>query len=209
RSALASLAVTADPLDAGNSVLAFTTRAEGATSGFGAYQGAKYLPSSSGRWDVGLSNGAALETRFYIDPEFATDGHAQSSGVWVQLQNADNSIGGGGWFAILEYVDADRAAALGATTADNTAFTGGFRVWLDDGPDEGGTYDGSGEWVAHVNYSGDGWVDLAIELTPGAGEIRFNVNGDTIYTATDGEAIWGADGVNVTKIDAVIVQNRN
>lgn len=209
RTALDSIALHADPVDANNAVLAFTTRESGATSGYGAYQGAKYVPSSDAQWGLPLRNGAALEARFYIDPEFAIDGHAQSSGLWVQLQNADNPIGGGGWFAILEYVDADRAAALGATATDDTAFTGGFRIWLDDGPDEGGGHDGSGDWVAYVNYSGEGWVDLAVALSPGSGEIQFNVNGETLYTATDGASVWGPEGFDLTRIETVIVQSHN
>jgi len=210
RAALASLAVVADPVDPGNDVLAFTTNGTGESSGFRAYQGAKYLPGSGERWDVALGNGAAVEARFYVDPEFANDdGKVQSSGLWVQLQNADNSIGGGGWFAILEYVDADGAATLGATATDDTAFTGGFRIWLDPGPNEQGGHDGAGDWVAYVNYAGTGWVDLGIELVPAAGEIQFSINGEAIHTATGGASVWGADGLNATKIDTVIVQSRN
>lgn len=209
RSALASLSVVADPADASNSVLAFTTNGAGQTSGSRAYQGAKYLPSSSERWAVDVGNGAAVEARFYIDPEFAGDGVAQTSGVWVQLQNADSSIGGSGWFAAFEYVDADRAATLGATATDGTQFTGGFRVWLDDGPDENGGHDGSGDWVAYVNHAGDGWVDLAMALSPSAGAIDFNIDGQTVYTASGGAAVWGADGFDVSKVETVLVHSHN
>lgn len=209
RAALASLSVVTDPADPSNSVLAFTTNGAGDTSGFRAYQGAKYLPNTTERWNVDLDDGAAVESRFYIDPEFAGDGVAQTSGLWVQMQNAAGSIGGAGWFAALEYVDADRAATLGATATDGAQFTGGFRIWLDDGPDQNGGHDGSGDWVACVNYSGDGWVDLAIAASPAAGEIDFNVGGRTVYTATDGALVWGADGFDITRIDTVMVQSHN
>lgn len=209
RAALGSLSVVTDPVDANNSVLAFTTNGAGDTSGFRAYQGAKYLPNASERWNVDLGNGAAIQSRFYIDPDFASDGVAQTSGLWVQMQNADNSIGGAGWFAALEYVDADRAATLGATATDGAQFTGGFRIWLDDGPDENGGHDGSGDWVAYVNHAGEGWVDLAIVTQPAAGEIRFEVAGGTVYTAIDGTAVWGADGFDVTRLDTVLVHSHN
>ncbi|WP_129782222.1 hypothetical protein [Peristeroidobacter soli] len=209
RTALASLTVVSDPTDESNSVLAFNTNGAGVTTGSRAYQGVKYLPSSTERWDVDLSNGAAVEARFYIDPEFSSDGVAQTSGVWVQMQNAENSIGGAGWFTAFEYVDADRAATLGATATDGTQFTGGFRIWLDDGPDANGGHDGSGQWSAYVNHAGDGWVDLAIVTPPGAGEMRFEINGETVYTAADGAAVWGADGFDVTKVDTVMVHSHN
>lgn len=209
RTALGSLTVVTDPADEGNSVLAFNTNGAGVTSGSRAYQGVKFLPNSTDRWNVDLGNGAAVESRFYIDPEFAGDGVAQTSGVWVQMQNAESSIGGAGWFTAFEYVDADRAATLGATATDGSQFTGGFRVWLDDGPDENGGHDGSGQWIAYVNYAGDGWVDLAIVTSPDAGEIRFDLNGETVYTATDGAAVWGADGFDVTKVETALVHSHN
>lgn len=209
RSAVASLGIGTDPTDAANSVLSFTTNGAGATSGFQAYQGAKYVPHAGGRWSVDLGAGAAVESRFYIDPAFATDGDAQTSGLWVQFQNDAGSIGAGGWYAILEYVDVDRASQLAATTPDGAGFTGGFRVWLDGGPDANGNSDGSGDWVAYINYAGEGWVDLAIEAAPGASEIRFAVGGDTVYTATGGEAVWGAEGFGISRLDTVTVHNHN
>jgi Ca2+-binding RTX toxin-like protein len=208
RRAPLAVEIRADENAADGSVLAFTTDGSGDRDGFYAYQGKKYVPGADEKFNVGVESGIAVQYRFYVDPSFATDERAQKSGVWLEFQNSDGTIPKGGWYAILEYVDQDAAQALNTKTPDDEDFTGGFRVWLDNGPNGEGLFDGSGTWVA-INHDGEGWLDLAIELTPGAKEIHFQVNGETIHTAAQGENVWGPGGVGIATLRSVAVNSRN
>ncbi|HEX7115844.1 MAG TPA: hypothetical protein VF193_11995 [Steroidobacter sp.] len=208
RTQLRSIEIGSDAADPGNNVLAFTTDGSRDRDGFYAYQGAKYLPGTGETFGLGIERGLAVQYRFYADPGFQADELAQKSGVWLQFQNSGGTLPAGGWYAILEYVDPDAAAALNAKTADGEDFTGGFRIWLDNGPNGTGLFEGSGTWTA-INYEGAGWLDLAVDLTPGAAEIHFKVNGETIHTATAGEAVWGSEGARIAKLESVTVNSRN
>lgn len=208
RTPLRAIEVRTDATAPDGSVLAFTTDGSGPKVDFYAYQGAKYVPSIDETFHVRTENGVAVQYRFFADPSFNADGNVQKSGVWLQFQNSDGTLPHGGWFAILEYVDADGAQALNTQTLKGEAFTGGFRIWLDDGPNEQGKFEGSGTWVA-INYDGTGWLDLAIELSPGAEEFRFKVNGETIHTASAGEAVWGPEGVGIAQLETVLINSRN
>lgn len=208
RTELKAIEVVADEGAPDGSVLAFTTNGDLDRDGHHAYQGAKYVPAAGDKFSVGVESGLAVQYRFHVDPSFATDERTQKSGVWLEFQNTDGSIPKGGWYAILEYVDADGARALNVQAQDGSVFTGGFRVWLDNGPNGQGLFDGSGTWVA-INHEGEGWLDIAIELTPGAGQIDFRVGGETIYTAAQGEDVWGPGGVGIATLRSVTINSRN
>ena len=208
RAPLKTLELAQDPASAGNSVLAFTTDGNGEQTGFYGYQGAKYVPETGSKFGVGVDSGISVQYRFYADPEFNADQRAQRSGVWLEFQNSEGSLPAGGWYAVMEYVDADAAAAMDARTPKGDVFTGGFRVWLDHGPKENGLFDGSGEWIA-INHPGEGWLDLAIELAPEAAEIRFKVGEETIHTAAQGEGVWGPEGVGIARLQSVTVNSAN
>lgn len=196
----------------GEAVLAFKTDADGPnkSTDFGKYQGSRFVPGAGETFHVGVEDGVAVRYRFLADPGFDEDGRLQRSGVWLQFQDAEGSIPKGGWFAILEYVDADGATALGMTAVDGQTFTGGFRIWLDDGLDEEGKFTGDGQWLA-INYGERGWLDVSIELTPGAGAFVFKVNGDTLYTLDDGANVWGTgpQGMGIAQLEAIIVNSSN
>ncbi|MEJ0040525.1 MAG: right-handed parallel beta-helix repeat-containing protein [Gammaproteobacteria bacterium] len=202
RAALAGLSIGTDPTNAGNSVLSFTTNGAGDTDGFRAYQGAKFLPGAGEPWNVGIGSGATVSYRFYADPAFAEDnGKIEKSGVWLGFQNANGTLGAGGWYSVLEYVDKDGAAGLHTTDAHGDAFTGGFRVWVEG-------LNSDGQWVA-INHAASGWMNVSIEIAPAAAEIRFNVDGETIYVANESSPAWGADALNVSQLSSITVNSRN
>lgn len=202
RAALESQAVVPDPLDLDNDVLSFTTRAEGATTGFYAYQGAQYRPTAAAPWQVDLGNGADVSCRLYVDPAFEGDGVVQKTGLWLGFQNAEGGLDAGGWYAILEYVDADGAAALNVEATQGGEFTGGFRIWLDNGAG------GSGDWLA-FNHSGTGWVDLQVRIEPDAAALHFLVDGAELHTAIDGISNWGSSGADIARLDTVTINSGN
>lgn len=107
----------------------------GPTSGFYGYQGKKYLDADQTYWSAGT--GSRLSYRFYIDPEWESDGVGQQTGVWPTLGDANGSISA---YPILEYQDSD---------ANDETGEPGFRLYVYES-------DGAG------NFTGDKWVYIGL-----------------------------------------------
>lgn len=196
RAPVASRALAEDPEDAANAVLAFTTSGAGDRDGHHAYQGAQYRPGTDAGWDIGLGGGLDVTYRFHVNEDFSSDGNVQKSGLWLGFQNEAGNLPAGGWYVVLEYVDADGAAALaGAAGAED--FTGGFRIWLDAGAG------GAGGWT-YVNHAATGWVDLGIGMAPDATSIAFRVNGEVIHVVAD-----PAGDAGISRLELVTINSRN
>ncbi|WP_191967117.1 MULTISPECIES: hypothetical protein [Haloferax] len=125
----------------------------GDITGFYAYQGKKYQDANGTYWNAGT--GSRLSYRFYIDPDWETDGVEQQTGVWPVLGTADGNISA---YPIMAYVDSD------ASDTDEAK----FRSFVYRTDSEGTVV---GEWVdiplskkLGIDPDEGGWVDVECQL---------------------------------------------
>jgi hypothetical protein len=131
------------------------------------YQGKKYQDADGAYWQTGT--GSRLSYRFYIDPDWETDGVKQATGMWLVLGNDEADISA---YPILEYQDSD-------ANDDGEAGFRAFVYFLDE----------DGESAARWEYIGlpkklkidpeeGGWVDVEaqIQQTSEGAALKWRVN---------------------------------
>ena len=142
------------------------------TSGFYSYQGKKYLDADGSYWNAGT--GSRLSYRFYIDPEWETDGVGQETGVWPVLGEVNGYISA---YPILEYQDSDANTETGEA---------GFRVYVYDVDEDG---EPIGKWVyvglpkkLGIDPEEGGWVTVEAQLqqTSEGAALKWRVNNKLI-----------------------------
>jgi hypothetical protein len=158
-------------VDAGRLCIDMDESAE--TSGFYSYQGKKYLDADGAYWNAGT--GSRLSYRFYIDPEWETDGVGQETGVWTTLGNAQGAISA---YPILEYQDSDANTETGEA---------GFRVYVYESDEDGNFL--TGKWVyvglpkkLGIDAEAGGWVTVEAQLqqTSDGAALKWRVNNKLI-----------------------------
>lgn len=138
---------------------------------FDRFQGAKLELSAAGHQYIDAVNGTTFSADFYIDPTWAGDDDAQESGIWMQMQNAAKTLGGGGRYSIAEYLDADAIALIDPGSlngVDLTGAAGALRFWNSD--------DG---WAEYVVFEETGWVNLTFQFEENSHS--WYVNGQKVY----------------------------
>jgi hypothetical protein len=143
------------------------------TSGFYSYQGKKYLDADGAYWNASM--GSRLSYRFYIDPEWETDGVGQETGVWTTLGNVDGDISA---YPILEYQDSDANTETGEA---------GFRVYVYESDEDGNFV--TDKWVyvglpkkLGIDPEEGGWVTVEAQLqqTSDGAALKWRVNNKLI-----------------------------
>lgn len=176
---------TTAPYD-GDDRLEVTIDGTGPTSGFDSYQGKQYRPAGGGSWEAG--HNSTLAYRFFVDPDWESDGVGQGTGMWAIVGDASGDVVA---YSILEYRDGD-------ATGDGA----GFRV-----------FEQTGEWVdlglprkTRVDPDAGGWVGVEARLhveggTPG---LSWHVNGARLVDDTSIDT-YGTPAV----FQAPILNSRN